>query len=79
MADQSHKNIMIMPNDIVNGQRIPVPNIDKFDTLKEFEIQIKAYAKEVGFSITFLSHHEPDGKVNYNMKRVVCTKNQAHK
>ena len=43
-----------MPNDVINGTRIPIPKSEKFDTLNDLRVAIKAYAREVGFSVIMM-------------------------
>ena len=42
---------MVMPNDIMEGHRMPRPFKDEFESFTDMLVQIKSYAKEVGFSV----------------------------
>jgi len=53
---------MVMPNDVINGQSIPTPRVDSYDTLTDLVSQIKSYAKEVGFSVVVTGATDGDGK-----------------
>ena len=43
--------IFVSPNEEVDGQRMPKPIKDEFESFTDMLNQIKAYAKEVGFSV----------------------------
>lgn len=42
---------MVMPNECVDGQRIPRPFKDEYGSYADILLQIKAYAKEIGFAV----------------------------
>ena len=48
---QDQQKIMVMPNELVEGQRMPRPYKDEFENFTDMMVQVKAYAKEVGFSV----------------------------
>jgi hypothetical protein len=60
-----------MPPDVVNGQSLPKPRVETFETLVDIISRIRVYAKEVGFSI-----HPQKQANNPLVREVLCTRNR---
>jgi hypothetical protein len=44
-------SLVVMPNDVINECKLPLPFADLFSTLDDAVKQFKAYAKEAGFAV----------------------------
>jgi len=62
-----------MPNDVINGAAIPLPNTDSFDTLNDLIIAVKTYSREAGFSIVI------EDKQSQTSRTIRCTKSHEQK
>lgn len=62
-----------MPNDVINGAAIPLPNADSFDTLNDLINAVKAYSREAGFSIVIVDKQSQTSRI------LRCTKSHEQK
>ena len=77
-----------MPNEVVEGTRLPRPFKEEFDNFTDLLNQIKAYSKEIGFSVVSAitnynnmpAHLSMQGiGINRIVKRIICSKNHKVK